>query len=355
MKKNTAIAIFFIIGISLLSCQKDEEVTIDPSENQPYKSGVFVTNEGPFQTGTGTVSYYNRDDGSVTHNIFFKKNNRPLGNIVQSMAIHNNRAYIVVNNAATIEVVDKNSFTSLGQISSLTSPRYYLGIDNNKAYVSDWANHIAVINPATGITMATILTGEGPERMLRFQDKVFVCNIGGFNNDSSITVIDCQADTVLHTISTAARPAGIVLDKNDHLWVLCSGIGWNGYPQSGDTEAHLMCIDPHDYSIIKDIAFQDNVNHPEKLVIDAEGHVLYYNHPDGIFTFNIEDDVLSVNPLIDRQPMAYALGYDSLSSWIFISDPVDYIQDGWVFMYDKNGLIQDSMQGGIIPGNFTFN
>ena len=54
------------------------------------------------------------------------------------MTEHNDKYYIVVNNSSKIEIVNKTDFVSTGVIEGLAQPRYFLGIDNQKAYVSQW-------------------------------------------------------------------------------------------------------------------------------------------------------------------------------------------------------------------------
>ena len=102
MKKTNIIKLFVFVGIVLLafSCKKNtEEPPVILSDNR-----VFVTNEGPFQDGTGTLSIIYRDSLTVENNVFEKVNDRPIGNIVQSIEVFEEKAYIVVNNANKVEI-----------------------------------------------------------------------------------------------------------------------------------------------------------------------------------------------------------------------------------------------------------
>ena len=51
----TAVSLFFV------ACGKDP----DPVAVLPYESGVFITHEGAFTGGTGSVSFYNRTVGGI--------------------------------------------------------------------------------------------------------------------------------------------------------------------------------------------------------------------------------------------------------------------------------------------------
>src|ERR1043165_7729268 len=91
-----------VMLVILSACKKKDETTVTPA-TADYSNGVFVTNEGQFGSGSGTISFYNRSSKTVTADIFQKANSFPLGNVVQSMNVFNDKGYIVVNNAQKIE------------------------------------------------------------------------------------------------------------------------------------------------------------------------------------------------------------------------------------------------------------
>ena len=350
---NLGIAAFLAAG--LISCERDSESVV-PETPGAFDNGVFVCNEGPFQSGTGTVSFISRSTGIIYNELFKTSNNLPLGNIVQSMTIFKGKAYIIVNNANRVEIVDIKTFKSVGFIEGLTLPRFFIGIAEGKAYVSCWDNKVAVLDLSSNTISARINVGTGPERMLKTGNLVFVANQGGFSIDSTITVIDALTNKFLSTLPVFSKPTGMVTDKNGKLWVLCSGKGFNGWPQPGDSEGHLLRINPADLSIEKNITFPDNSNHPDKLAINESGDVLYYIYKEGVYSFQIESETLRTSALISRSGYCYALDYDITAKCIYLSDPLDYVQNGWVFRYNPlTGKVIDSLKAGIIPTFFTFN
>ena len=86
----------------ITSCEDDN--------NQPageFENGTFVVNEGNFQDADGTISFINPNDGVVKQDLFGSVNNGlALGDVVQSMTIDEDHAYVVVNNSNKIEVVN---------------------------------------------------------------------------------------------------------------------------------------------------------------------------------------------------------------------------------------------------------
>ena len=130
---------FFLVSGTLFflsSCKKD---TVEPNENPTYENGAFIINEGPFQNGSGTLSFYSRQSGEISNDIYQNANEKvQLGNIVHSMTIHNDLAYIVVNNSNKIIIANAKNLENVGEITGFELPRYFLPIDDNKAFVSQW-------------------------------------------------------------------------------------------------------------------------------------------------------------------------------------------------------------------------
>src|SRR5688572_27862913 len=138
MKKNFISfafgALFLSAGLFLTGCTSEDETVEKPATSE---NGVFVTNEGQYTKGNGAVSFISKQTSKVDRDLFMTVNNRPLGDIVQSMTIHNGKAYIVVNNSEKIEIADANTFKEGGVINGLVLPRYAVGL-NNKLYVTEY-------------------------------------------------------------------------------------------------------------------------------------------------------------------------------------------------------------------------
>ena len=276
------------------------------------------------------------------------ENNRPLGNVVQSLAFYNNSAYIVANNAEKVEVVDASTFKSTGVINGLLQPRYFIGINSTKGYVSQWLDgtsvgNLAVINLTNNTIIKTITVGHGPELMLLYNSDVFVINTGGDSEDSTISVINSQNDQLIQTISIPHIPSGICLDKNNKLWVKTSG--------------HLLRINPNTYTVEENLSLpSDKPNYFSDLVINSTQDALYYVYSGGIYMFNINNTGLPTTPLISLSYSPYALGYDNTTNYIYVANPLNYIQNGYFYRYNSTtGAQIDNYEVGLIPGNFTFN
>jgi len=347
---KTSLAFFaFAVTVLFSACNKDDETTV----NGAFSNGIFVVNEGPFQNGTGTITYFNPDSNLVKQDIFETVNGRPLGNIAQNMSVYNGKAYIVVNNAGTVEVVDVATFKSEGTITNLINPSQFLVIDDKKAYVSDWVGHIAVVDLTTNTVTKTIPAGTGPDMMVKSGNYVYVANSGGLSIDSTITIIDFFTDKVVKEIIVGDAPSGLAADGNGKIWVLCKGAGFAGWPQPGDTPGKLVRINPDSQTVEYTYTFPSVGDHPEKLVINRQKSILYFLFNNGIYNLNIALDKTTPEELVSRY--FYSLGYENKTGYLYASDPKDFMSNGLVFRIKaEDGSIIDSIQSGIVPRAFAF-
>ncbi len=359
MKKSNRLVVLFLASfISVTSCKKAENPQPGTTATT-FAAGIFITNEGPYGSGTGTVSFYNRSTKAVQNDIFASVNNRPLGNIVQSMAVNNGKGYLVVNNAGKVEVVTVDDFKSVGVITGLTQPRYFLAIDNTKGYVSQWgsvSSSIAVVNLSNNTVTKKIPTGSGAERMVKVGTKVFVINSGGNSTDNSITVIDSQTDNAL-TFTVGDSPNSIQLDTNNKLWVLCGGkkVYDTNYAidTTQSTVGRLLRIDPTSNAIEFSVSFNSKSLSPSHLVLNTTKNKLYYTYSSQVYNFDIASTTLNTTSLISKN--FYGMDIDPVSGYLYGSDPLDYQKNGYVYRYNLTTAAKvDSFQVGVIPGNFYF-
>lgn len=349
----------FILAFFLLlatGCSKDD-ITV----TGVYSQGVFITNEGPFQSGSGTISFLDTETGTMNQKIFETVNNRPLGNIVQSIEVFRAKAYIVVNNSNKVEVADAGNFTSIGVINGLFQPRYFVGVSSDKGYISQWGDSgsngsIAVVDLNSRQITKTIETGGGPENMV-FQDgMVYVVNSGGFGNGNEVFVINGETDEVERTISVGDKPNSLQIDANNNLWVLCGGLKvFNSdfsIDEQNSTAGKLLQIDLEDNdNVLGEFDWSNVFSGPSNLILNETKTILYYR--DGqVFKMGIEESSLPSAPFLGN--FFYGLGLDQNTGILYGTDAGDFASDGELLRFMADGSPIDTFQVGIIPGNFYF-
>lgn len=345
----------FILLVSILiaSCTKTQE-NESPVYGK-YELGTFISNEGTFGSGNGSISYYNPTNDSVTNEIFQLENGRNLGDVVQSLSKIGDYAFIQVNNANKIEIADANSFKEVGVIQNLLQVRYAIG-NENTAYASAWGNwgadgKVYIINVKTLSVADSVATGLGPEGMILHNDKLFVTNSGGWGFDNSISIIDTHTKLVLKTLEVGANPKSLVLDKNNSLWVLCAGstIYDENWTPVGDYPSKLVQINPETMTIIKEIPlFQ--AQHPTKIAINGDGDRLFIGAGfgfSGLYTLGISETAFSESKLIDKSFYSFDVNKDN--GVIFGYEAPNFTDRGKLFRYDKNGIELGNYLVGIGP------
>ena len=141
MKNNY---LYILLTVTLIySCSSGPD---RPVNNPLFDDGYFVTNEGNFGSGNGSVSFIS-NNGSVQNDVFYNTNMFYLGDVVQSMTIANDKGYIVVNNSGKVEVVDSADLSLKYSITDLTSPREVIKVSDSVVYISDlYSNAISVFD-----------------------------------------------------------------------------------------------------------------------------------------------------------------------------------------------------------------
>jgi DNA-binding beta-propeller fold protein YncE len=352
-KKISKISALFAAYI-LLSCTPEkEQITVSSNLN----NGVFIVNEGPYGSGTGTVSFFDHTSKSITNDLFGKANNNtPLGNVVQSMNIINGYAYIVVNNGNKIEIANANNFKSAGTITGLNQPRYIYQVNDTKAYISEWGadgktGAIKVLNLTSNTVTKTIATGKGTEKMLKKGNYVYVTCKGGYGYDTVVTVIDFAKDSVVKSIAVGPNPNSIQEDADGNLWVLCSGKNKSDY--SGlEINGRLVKIDPSINSVLFSITFPSTSSQPSDLIINKAKNTLYFNYDGKVYSHTTSANTFDNTAIISKS--YYGLGIDPASDIIYAGDAGNFSAAGKLFRYNTNGTLLDSATVGIAPNGFYF-
>ena len=343
------LCIFVSVSFCFFSCKKDQppQRPNNPAVSAGTSSaGVFICNEGNFNSGGGSVSQYYTATKTVEEDIFKKVNKRSLGDVVQSMNTYNGKGYIVVNNSGKVEVVNLEDFKSSGTITGLASPRYFLPVGNNKAYVSDlYANAVSVVDLVSNTKLKSIPCTGWTEEMLKVNDKIFITNL----KRSSLYIANAQSDAIEDSIPVGYAPASMCVDVNNKLWVLCVG------DSTKQIKAGLYRINPATNGVEFSVQFPDAADAPKKLVINKTGTALFYLNK-GVCKIDIDSPLLPANKFIEQgSGLFYGLGIDANANIIYVSDAVDYVQKGTVYRYNAStGALMDSFKAGIIPGEFCF-
>lgn len=326
------------------SCSKE-------SPKGEYEDGVYVINEGT--SNNGSVSFYNYGSDEVFNDVFQSKNKRPLGTFVQSIKLHQDNAYIIVNGSNKVEVVDRYTMQEKGTIENVSSPRY-MEAKGNKGYVSCWKdNSIKVIDLDSKAVSKSITVASGPEKMLIKNDLLYVTNSGGYSYDSIVSVIDLNTEEVIKSIQTGDKPIDLVEDNSGYIWVLCAGktvYSWEPpYDLLEESPSKIVKIDPETNNAVLEISLFDN-QHPESMETDSDGSYLYFGGGyffQGIYKLDVSLEKPTATKIVNK--IIYGFNIDRQTNVIFAGFSPDFSKSGTLKRYSLIGEELGSYTVGVGP------
>jgi YVTN family beta-propeller protein len=337
-----SIFLTLLLVFTLVSCSKEPEL---PPSDVIMGGGVLLLNEGNFNSGNGSLSFFSYDSMNISNDIYYKINSRPLGDVPNSIIINGDKAYIVVNNSGKIEVINQSTAEHSSTISGLISPRN-MAVFNNKAYVTSlYSDSVAIINLLSNSVSGYINIRRSSESIVVCNNKAYVANWAGGHE---VMVIDVLNDNVADSIEVGIEPESMVLDRYQDLWVLCNG-GW-----ARENFAELDMINTITNRVEKRFEFPTKDDSPSCLQIDGFGQTLYYLE-NGVRQMDIHAENLPASILINESGSPYyKLAVNPVNSDIFVTDPVDYVQNGYLLCYKNNGAFVAKYSAGVIPGSMCF-
>lgn len=357
MKKLNYV-ILAILMVAFASCNHEKPVGPEPEASDA--KGVFILNEGTFTYANSSLSFYDKEADTVGNNLFFKANGSPIGDVGQSLALYNGSLFIVVNNSKYIYKVDAKTLKYEAKLEGFTSPRNICPMDDGTAYVSDLSRGgLWLVDLEKMEHKQFIETGNSTEAMVVVDGELFVSNWSNYyvqnSSNNSVQVIDIKTNTLVETITVPQEPNAMVVDKNKNIWVLCSG-GYN----PGEQDPALVCIDPAKRTVVKQFNFAAGSDYPDGLAIDGEGENLYYLNGGygamNVYKMSVDATQTPDNPFVAAEGRVfYNVAVDPENGDVYVSNAVNYVQNGDVERYSKDGELLSKFTVGIVPSYMLFN
>lgn len=320
---------------------------------QDYSDGVFILNEGMIGNNSASVSYLN-ESGILENHIFSNQNNgMALGDTGQDVGFTEDFAYVVLNYSNEVKVVNRTTFEFVTSITDqMVNPRN-IAFYEGKGYVTNWGDpgdvnddYIAIIDLASNTVTGTIPVAEGPEQIIQKDGFLYVAHEGGYGYGNTISVINLTTNAI-EIINVSDVPSSMKLDDNN-LYVLCSGKpDWTG----DETIAKLYKIDLSNFQNTEEFIFEAT-EHPGYLGLDETD--LYYLLDKNIYKMALTDVSLPTVAFIETATNGAEIpyGFDKIDDKLYLSDAVDYVSPGKVFVYGEDGNFISEYTVGSLPNGF---
>lgn len=352
--KNINLLKFIALAMIYSACQPD---SVNPL-TQDYRNGVLVVNEGPFQTGTGTLTFahFKRNAADSTYtfqDVFQTVNGRVLGNIAQSAVRVGDYVLIAVNLAGTVELLDAKTMELEHTFTGLGLPRYFQPLSNNRVALSDWQdNRIYVLDLTTKTVVDTAQVDAGPEGMAYLPntpngDVLLVACSGGYLENNTVVVLNTQMDRI-KTLTVGDQPHSFAQDPSGTWWLLNQGKPDWTTPANG-TPGTIYRIDANSLTASFHAASTNGALHPAHLICDGTGLVFVSDRYAGsAVRMPLGSTVWPTASFLSGA--SYSIAFDALKKEYYSGKIVDFSGPGRLVRYSEQGIALDSVTTGQIPG-----
>jgi len=298
------------------------------------------------------VSWIDFSTDEISKNAFTEQNGFGLGDALQSLTIFDNVAYFVVGGSAKIEVASPFTFTSFGTITGFHAPRFMLPISPLFAYVSDlFSDKIYRLDLSNGLIIQEIPFPGWSEEMILIGATVYVTSPSRFGEKPSkhLYIVNTLIDAVSDSIELGFSPAALTIDRESNLWILCGGDIGNSIPGG------LYRVNPFTREVLKEFPFSDtNAGLAPRITTNELANMIYYLKGD-VYKIEMNADQLPQQPFIAANGRNfYGLAGDPSNGNIYVSDALDFQQEGIVYRYSPEGVMEKMFTVGIAPNSFNF-
>ncbi|MBT1709896.1 hypothetical protein KK062_16745 [Fulvivirgaceae bacterium PWU5] len=319
-------------------------------------TGVLVANEGNFLAANASVTYYNPEKDSSAQNIFRNAAGDFAGDVLQSITLDGDRAYLVLNGSNTIEVANSTTFAREKTVAEpiLDKPQY-VSIINDKAYISVWGPYdadynltssaIVVADAKTMTITDTIPTRPGVGELFYAGGYLFA-SINNFGAAHVVSIIDPSKNEVIRDIAVTPGPAGMVLDANNRVWVICRGAydAEESYLESFDVKNTVQVQIHLDFRAGADLA------------VSPDGKTLYLTGGNNIYSMPVDSKEAPAAPLFTAEDVTdlYSFGVNPENGDFYVGDARLFSASGEVYVYASDGTAKTSFATGVGPTQFIF-
>ena len=221
MKKILLILTTFL----LFSCVKEDDMFIEPIESTEL---LFVANEGNFGSSNGSISIINQKGNVNTI--------ENIGDVVQSILVHNNKLFVIVNNSHKIKIFDiyEEGIRLPGiEISTNGSSPREMVVFDNKLYFTNWnTQDVKILNLFTYGFETSIKVDGLPESITTDGESIFVGIMmnSDYSDASDVIKINPKTNQITKTYNVGKGPTSLLIkDKQVYVARTYYDSNWNAF------------------------------------------------------------------------------------------------------------------------------
>lgn len=340
-------ALFAVVLLfNMSSCTSDStEIEMSPIT---YQNGYFISNEGNFNSQGAKVTFLTRDLSMKQDDVYGYNNDKEiLGDVLQTIGLNGNKAYLVINNSNKIVVVDRYTFKKLAVITDQIDNPRGIAFANDFIYVAN-TNFSAHTQSVTKYKasdysfVSKINMTDVSDKTVEAGGNIFVQNASsGYGN--KITYINTSNDSKTE-ISVPNGQIGNTISYKSNVYTI----------SSTDTDSYIYKISGT--GTMTPVVTLTGIPNATNLQIDNDK--IYFSSANKVYRTSLTAPVVPAAPLLTAAnggPYFTLYGFNVIDGRIFASDVKEFTQESEMVVYSATtGSKIGTMKTGGLGANGTY-
>jgi len=338
MKKQFLLITFLFL--SFISCEK-EDVGYIEEQGQSVEL-VFVANEGKFGSSNGSISVVGKN--KIIQTI------ENVGDVVQSLLVHNDKLFVSINNSHKIKIYD---ITANGLLlpgieidTNASSPREMVVV-NNKLYFTNWnTQDVKILNLFTYDFETPIKVNGLPESIVYNGENIFVGIMMNqdYSDASTVLKINPQTNNIVSNFEVGKGPTSLlVMNKELLIARTYYDENWNAFYGTSVVDITFDNVSSESITIM---------NYGTGVVCGGSIHsfknVPYLSYLGGIAKLE-KDLTINEASLIGDTDNLNVYSVETIKDKLYIGT-----FDGYVKILSADGIELNKYKVGDFPGDFEY-
>lgn len=376
-KKTILFASLLSASLFLVGCSDDldvKEPVLPPTEEDngdpnAERLRAIIVNEGQFGYGTSSLTTLTTW-GNVEQDVFRRINDRPMGDVAQSMTRIGDYYYVPLNNSKKIEVFEVDTYKSVETMSiglNNMIPMYVTHLGGDSIFVTNQksSGEVVIMDINHGsdrnVIRRSFKLGYRSFQSQVVNNKLFV----GGDNFWIFDMNNITKDGFRRLrYQTELLPSGngrlvqlvdfskLVLDKYNRIWAMTWFLDSDTYKDRN----YIICIDPETEQTVHEIDVTGlGINEWVGCIdISPDLSTIYFNSARKVYTIDVDSPIKPSEPIInidrDNKKTVYYMGI-SKENTVFLNEVMyGELSRGDIYEYDpKTGNEIQLFEAGIFP------
>lgn len=323
-----------------VSCRNGEEVVTLPKGD--YENGILMANEGNFGRPNADLSFVTSDLSKVDQNIYSFANKENLGDVLQSVGFHGDKAYLVVNNSNKVVVANRYTMKKEAEVTNEVNQPRYIAFARNSYYVTNSSTRkVTIYDVSSNALVGEVPIGKTVERIVEAGGNLFVQN-AAWGRGNQITVISSSTHAVSSTITLPEGQLNKIVSRDGLVYAIAGGKD-NSYVYQISSDGKIS----------KTVTLKGIVN-ANNLEVDASN--FYFTSGVNVYVMpKASTSVPAPAFTVSNTGWSALYAFNVIDGKIYTSDASGFTQDSKVSVYSAAGTLLKEFTAGMGTNAFYKN